>query len=116
MTNFIKQIVHKSFILSAVVSPSSRITATKFNSFKKVAIKEFGALTTSSTCRNAQPHTFNVLKDVMEHDTSSPSFMKMPIQLPNGEQGLLAKGELGEAVKDLPLYDIKDISDQRLLS
>ncbi|RHZ86954.1 hypothetical protein Glove_42g37 [Diversispora epigaea] len=145
MTNFIKQIVHKSFILSAVVPPSPRITATKFNLFKKVAIKEFGALTTSSTCHNVQPHTFNVLKDVMEHDTSSPSFMvgydngflprwdpmvqlpdkfyaleyllqKMSIQLPNGKPGLLANGELGEAVKDLPLYDIKDIFDQRLLS
>ncbi|CAG8756964.1 14329_t:CDS:1, partial [Dentiscutata heterogama] len=41
---------------------------------------------------------------------------KMPIRLQNGEQGLLAKGELGEAVKDLPLYDVNTITDQRLLS
>ncbi|CAG8496327.1 6833_t:CDS:10, partial [Scutellospora calospora] len=94
---------------------------------------------------NVQSNIFNVLKDPMEHDSSLPSFMvgykngflprqdplaclpnrfyaleyllqKMPIRLPNGEQGLLAKGKLGEAVKDLPLYDVSSISDQRLLS
>ncbi|RIA99385.1 hypothetical protein C1645_798187 [Glomus cerebriforme] len=81
----------------------------------------------------------------MEHDTTLPSFMvgykngflprqdpiaklpdrfyvleyllqNMPIHLPNGEGGLLAKGQLGDAVKDLPQYDVSDINDQRLLS
>ena len=36
--------------------------------------------------------------------------------LPNGEDGLLAKGQLGDAVKDLPQYDVSEINDQRLLS
>ena len=40
----------------------------------------------------------------------------MPVHLPNGEGGLLAKGQLGEAVKDLPQYDVSNINDQRLLS
>ncbi|CAG8523017.1 12706_t:CDS:2, partial [Acaulospora colombiana] len=85
------------------------------------------------------------MRDTIEHDASLPTFMvgykngflprqdplvrlpdqfcildhllqKMPIQLPDGERGLLAKGELGEAVKHLPLYDVSGISDQRLLS
>ena len=40
----------------------------------------------------------------------------MPIHLPNGEGGLLAKGQLVDAVKSLPQYDVTDINDQRLLS
>ena len=40
----------------------------------------------------------------------------MPIHLPNGEGGLLAKGQLVDAIKDLPQYDVTNINDQRLLS
>ena len=40
----------------------------------------------------------------------------LPIRLPNGEDGLLAKGQLGDAVKDLSQYNVSEINDQRLLS
>ncbi|KAI8093285.1 uncharacterized protein BX664DRAFT_329380 [Halteromyces radiatus] len=42
---------------------------------------------------------------------------RMPIQLLDGQPGLLASGQFGEAVKDeLPLYDVDHIEDQHLLS
>ncbi|GBB92079.1 hypothetical protein RclHR1_01960029 [Rhizophagus clarus] len=104
-----------------------------------------GAFSPSQPKFHVQYHNFNILKDAMEHDTTLPSFMvgykngflprqdplaklpdrfyalehllqNMPIQLPNGEEGLLAKGQLGDAVKDLPQFDVSDINDQRLLS
>ncbi|KAJ1980019.1 hypothetical protein H4R34_002614 [Dimargaris verticillata] len=40
----------------------------------------------------------------------------MPVALPNGQPGLLAKGELGNAVKrELPLYDMDGVHDPELL-
>ncbi|PKC09976.1 hypothetical protein RhiirA5_472451 [Rhizophagus irregularis] len=95
---------------------------------------------------NVHSHNFNILKDPIEHDTTLPSFMvgyengflprqdplaklpyrfyalenllqNMPIHLPDGREGLLANGQLGDAVKrDLPQFDVSDITDQRLLS
>ncbi|PKY46750.1 IDO-domain-containing protein [Rhizophagus irregularis] len=95
---------------------------------------------------NVYSHNFNILKDPIEHDTTLPSFMvgyengflprqdplaklpyrfyalenllqNMPIHLPDGREGLLANGQLGDAVKrDLPQFDVSDITDQRLLS
>ncbi|GBC30035.2 uncharacterized protein OCT59_010427 [Rhizophagus irregularis] len=104
-----------------------------------------GAFSPSQSKFYAQSHNFNILKDSTEHDTTLPSFMvgykngflprqdplaklpdrfyalehllqNMPIHLPNGGEGLLAKGQLGNAVKDLPQFDVSDITDQRLLS
>jgi indoleamine 2,3-dioxygenase len=41
----------------------------------------------------------------------------MPLTLPDGSPGLLAKGEFGPAVlKELPEYDVKDIHDPALLT
>ncbi|KAI8074601.1 hypothetical protein BC940DRAFT_249378 [Gongronella butleri] len=89
---------------------------------------------------------FSVLTDQTVNDTSLPMFMvgtpngflprqdpqaelpkefsrlesilqRMPIQLLDGEPGLLASGQFGEAVRDeLPLYDVDQVHDQRLLS
>ncbi|KAI8335940.1 hypothetical protein BC941DRAFT_377722 [Chlamydoabsidia padenii] len=42
---------------------------------------------------------------------------RMPLQLLDGQPGLLASGQFGEAVKEeLPLYDVDQIEDQHLLS
>ncbi|CAO3599912.1 unnamed protein product [Absidia cylindrospora] len=42
---------------------------------------------------------------------------RMPLQLMDGRPGLLASGQFGDAVrKELPLYDVDQITDQRLLS
>ncbi|CAO3624975.1 unnamed protein product [Cunninghamella echinulata] len=42
---------------------------------------------------------------------------RMPIRLLDGQPGLLASGQFGEAVRDeLPLYEIDNIHDQHLLS
>lgn len=42
---------------------------------------------------------------------------RMPLQLLDGQPGLLASGQFGEAVRDeLPLYDVDQIEDQHLLS
>lgn len=42
---------------------------------------------------------------------------RMPLQLLDGQPGLLASGQFGEAVKEeLPLYDVDHIDDQHLLS
>jgi hypothetical protein len=40
---------------------------------------------------------------------------RMPLVLEDGKPGLLAKGEFGNAVKELPLYDVSKIEDQALL-
>ena len=41
---------------------------------------------------------------------------RMPVTLSSGEPGLLGTGGFGDAVnKELPLYDVKDITDSRLL-
>ncbi|KAJ2993513.1 hypothetical protein HDV02_002277 [Globomyces sp. JEL0801] len=41
---------------------------------------------------------------------------EMSLTLPNGEPGLLAKGKFGETVeRELPLYNVDDITDQPLL-
>ncbi|RIB21600.1 hypothetical protein C2G38_2014733 [Gigaspora rosea] len=110
-----------------------------------VTTRKNSSIGLSTTHLDTQSNDFEVLQDSMEHDSSLPSFMvgykngflprqdplvrlpdkfhvldlllqKMPIRLQSGEPGLLAKGELGEAVKDLPLYDVSNITDQRLLS
>ncbi|KAI8335973.1 hypothetical protein BC941DRAFT_429920 [Chlamydoabsidia padenii] len=42
---------------------------------------------------------------------------RMPLQLLDGQPGLLASGQFGEAVEEeLPLYDVDQIEDQHLLS
>ncbi|KAI9472484.1 MAG: hypothetical protein EXX96DRAFT_584327 [Benjaminiella poitrasii] len=42
---------------------------------------------------------------------------RMPMQLFDGSPGLLASGQFGDAVRDeLPLYEMDNINDQRLLS
>lgn len=42
---------------------------------------------------------------------------RMPLVLPDGKPGLLAGGQFGAAVeKELPLYDLSNVTDQRLLS
>ncbi|CAI2176335.1 15004_t:CDS:10 [Funneliformis geosporum] len=125
-------------------SRNHRIHRIQFDLFRNKSTL-MGAFAPSRSRLYAQPHDFNILQDDMEHDTSLPTFMvgykngflprqeplaklperfyaleyllqNMPIHLPNGKGGLLAKGQLGEAVKDLPQYDVSDIYDQRLLS
>ncbi|OZJ03285.1 hypothetical protein BZG36_03738 [Bifiguratus adelaidae] len=41
---------------------------------------------------------------------------RMPLVMANGEEGLLAKGKFGDAVKALPEYEVDDITDAQLLS
>jgi len=41
---------------------------------------------------------------------------EMPITKKNRQPGLLANGKFGDAVKDLPLYDVSKIDDQRILT
>ncbi|CAG8481691.1 11322_t:CDS:10 [Funneliformis caledonium] len=137
MQGLIKEMVRNA-------SRNHRIHRTKFDLFRNKSTL-MGAFAPSRSRMYAQPHDFNILRDDMEHDTSLPTFMvgykngflprqeplarlperfyaleyllqNMPIHLPNGEGGLLSKGQLGEAVKDLPQYDVSDINDQRLLS
>lgn len=40
---------------------------------------------------------------------------RMSLVQDGGGRGLLADGKFGEAVKDLPLYDVSQVEDQRLL-
>lgn len=42
---------------------------------------------------------------------------RMPMQRIDGTPGLLANGQFGDAVKEeLPLYNVDEITDQRLLT
>ncbi|CAG8438240.1 3341_t:CDS:10 [Ambispora gerdemannii] len=105
-----------------------------------------GAFAPSTTRQWAKTHDFQIFESAMEHDVELPSFTvgykngflprqdplarlpdrfftleyllkQMPINLPDGNKGLLARGELGDAVKkNLPFYDVSDVTDQRLLS
>ncbi|KAJ1980815.1 hypothetical protein H4R35_000963 [Dimargaris xerosporica] len=53
------------------------------------------------------PPKFDALNQLLE---------QMPVELPNGKPGLLAKGELGDAVmRELPLYDMDGVHDPELL-
>ncbi|RCH78580.1 hypothetical protein CU098_001769, partial [Rhizopus stolonifer] len=52
-----------------------------------------------------------------EFDRLESLLQRMPLQLLDGTPGLLASGQFGDAVRDeLPLYDVDNITDQRLLS
>ncbi|ORY02025.1 IDO-domain-containing protein [Basidiobolus meristosporus CBS 931.73] len=54
------------------------------------------------------PSEFKVLESLLD---------RMPLKLPDGSNGLLWKGELGQAVtNELPLYDVDHIQDNQLLS
>lgn len=54
------------------------------------------------------PEEFSALESLLQ---------RMPMQLLDGTPGLLASGQFGDAVRDeLPLYDVDNITDQRLLS
>ena len=54
------------------------------------------------------PEEFSALESLLQ---------RMPLQLLDGNPGLLASGQFGDAVRDeLPLYDVDHITDQRLLS
>ncbi|CAG8716428.1 9828_t:CDS:2, partial [Ambispora leptoticha] len=105
-----------------------------------------GAFAPSATRQWATAHDFQIFENAMEHEAELPSFTvgykngflprqdplthlpdrfftleyllkQMPIKLPDGNKGLLARGELGDSVKkNLPLYDVSDVNDQRLLS
>lgn len=56
----------------------------------------------------ALPERFKELESLLQ---------RMPIVMANGQPGLLASGKFGEAVeKELPLYDLSDIEDTRLLA
>ena len=53
------------------------------------------------------PQRFNALESLLQ---------RMPLYLPNGENGLLYTGRFGEAVdEELPLYHVNDITDSALL-
>ena len=95
---------------------------------------------------NADPGSFDLLRDLNVKDKTMPQFVvgtqngflprqdpldqlpskfskledllqEMPLMLPNGSKGLLAKGEFGDRVlRDLPLYDISDIEDTHVLA
>ncbi|PVU99442.1 hypothetical protein BB559_000715 [Furculomyces boomerangus] len=54
------------------------------------------------------PKQFSELESLMQ---------EMPLNLPNGQKGLLYHGKLGEeVVRRLPLYDVANIEDHRLLA
>ncbi|KAJ3409419.1 hypothetical protein HDV05_004440 [Chytridiales sp. JEL 0842] len=54
------------------------------------------------------PERFDALESLLQ---------RMPLTLPDGSQGLLAKGEFGDAVhKELPVLPVDDIQDSRTLT
>jgi len=53
------------------------------------------------------PGKFDALKELLN---------KMPVIKRDGKAGLLAKGQLGDASKDIPEYDVEGITSHRLLS
>ncbi|KAK9765080.1 hypothetical protein K7432_006886 [Basidiobolus ranarum] len=96
----------------------------------------------SGVCQNAQPVPFSVWENIQPDGqfivTPKNGFLpredpleklpsefkeleslldRMPLKLADGSDGLLRKGELGQAVtNELPVYDVDHIHDTRLLS
>ncbi|KAK9761645.1 hypothetical protein K7432_013307 [Basidiobolus ranarum] len=96
----------------------------------------------SGVCRNAQPVPFNTWDNIQPESqfivTPKNGFLpredplvklpsefkeleslleRMPLKLPDGSNGLLWKGELGQAVtNELPIYNVDHIHDSQLLS
>ncbi|KAI8868274.1 hypothetical protein GQ42DRAFT_164242 [Ramicandelaber brevisporus] len=53
----------------------------------------------------------------IKYDAMESLLQRMSLRQPDGTPGLLATGEFGGAVlRELPFYDVSDISDQRLLT
>ncbi|KAI9281126.1 hypothetical protein BY458DRAFT_487128 [Sporodiniella umbellata] len=53
----------------------------------------------------------------LEFERLESLLQRMPTRLPNGNPGLLAMGQFGDAVhSELPLYDVETLTDQHLLS
>jgi indoleamine 2,3-dioxygenase len=68
-----------------------------------------------STARGFLPRTDPILKLPKKFDALNDILEKMRWNQPDGSQGLLAKNQLGEAVKkDFPLLEVKDINDKML--
>ncbi|ORX49862.1 hypothetical protein DM01DRAFT_1409315 [Hesseltinella vesiculosa] len=133
MSNFLKQ---RSYVVRSAFTPKTRMMGVT-GSVRSQGLR---------SARPSLLRPFSVLTDPKANDTSLPMFMvgtpngflprqdplaelpqefnrlesllqRMPIQLLDGQPGLLASGQFGEAVRDeLPLYDVDHIHDQRLLS